>query len=99
MAQVVWTLEAQLWLRDIFDYIAAENPEAAIRVVSELHAAARSLRHHPRLGHRYRHVTDREVRVLVHDAYRIGYLIRKDTGDIEILGVFHGALPIERYLL
>ena len=99
MAQVVWTLEAQLWLRDIFDYIAAENPEAAIRVVSELHAAGRSLRDHPRLGHRYRHITDREVRVLVHDAYRIGYLIRKDTGDIEILGVFHGALPIERYLL
>jgi toxin ParE1/3/4 len=99
LAQVVWTLEAQLWLRDIFDYIAAENPEAATRVVSELYDAAESLREHPRLGQRYRHVTDREVRVLIHDTYRIGYLIRKDTRDIEILGVFHGALPIERYLL
>ena len=51
MAQVVWTLEAQLWLRDIFDYIAAENPEAAIRVVSELHAAGRSLLQLPNLRH------------------------------------------------
>jgi plasmid stabilization system protein ParE len=29
MAQVTWTAEAQLWLRDIHDNIAAENPAAA----------------------------------------------------------------------
>lgn len=99
MAQVVWTLEAQLWLRDIFDYIAAENPDAAARVISELQAAAQLLRENPRLGQRYQHIANREVRVLVHNAYRIGYLIHQDNGNIEILGVFHWALPMERYLL
>ena len=31
MATVSWTDEAQLWLRDIHDYIAADNPAAAQR--------------------------------------------------------------------
>ena len=30
--------------------------------------------------------------------YRIAYLIKPD-GNIDILGVFHGALEIERYFL
>jgi len=29
MAQINWTDEAQAWLRDIFDYIASDNPDAA----------------------------------------------------------------------
>lgn len=99
MAEVSWTSEAQLWLRDIYDYIAADNPEAAGSAVLAIHCAARLLREHPRLGYRYQYVTDREVRILVHGHYRIAYLIREDTGNIDILGVFHGALPIERYLL
>ena len=26
MAEIAWTLEAQRWLEDIFEYIAADNP-------------------------------------------------------------------------
>ncbi len=33
MAEVNWTAEAQRWLRDIYDYIAADNVDAALRVV------------------------------------------------------------------
>jgi plasmid stabilization system protein ParE len=29
MAEIAWIVEAQRWLEDIFDYIAADNPEAA----------------------------------------------------------------------
>jgi plasmid stabilization system protein ParE len=99
VAQVTWTREAQVWLRDIFDFIAAGNPAAAGRVVAGIQASGQSLKKHPRLGERYPHITDREVRVLVHGHYRIAYLIRAGSSDIDILGVFHGALPIERYLL
>ena len=99
MAQVAWTAEAQLWLRDIHDYIAAENPAAAQRVALAIYESVRVLHEHPRLGQRYLYVTDREVRILHHSHYRIAYLIREDTRDINILGVFHGALPIERYLV
>ena len=28
MAEVNWTGEAETWLREIFDYIAADNPDA-----------------------------------------------------------------------
>jgi hypothetical protein len=36
--------------------------------------------------------------VLFYEHYRITYLIKED-GDIDILGVFHGALDIEKYSL
>ena len=44
----------------------------------------------------YRHRTDRDVRILLYGHYRVAYLI-KSNQDIDILGVFHGALDIERY--
>jgi len=31
MAEISWTDEAQRWLTDIFEYIAADNPKAAAR--------------------------------------------------------------------
>jgi plasmid stabilization system protein ParE len=37
MAEISWTLEAERWLRDIYDYIAAENPHAARRVVEGIY--------------------------------------------------------------
>jgi len=33
MAEISWTDEAQRWLTDIFEYIAADNPQAAARTV------------------------------------------------------------------
>ena len=35
---------------------------------------------------------------LLYEHYRITYLIKPD-GDIHIIGVFHGALDIDRYFL
>jgi plasmid stabilization system protein ParE len=34
MAKITWTAEAQRWLEDIFEYIAADNPQAAIQTVN-----------------------------------------------------------------
>ncbi len=33
MAEIAWTEEAQRWLEDIFEYIAADSPAAAGRTV------------------------------------------------------------------
>ena len=33
MAELVWTREAERWLKDIYDYIALDNPDAARSVV------------------------------------------------------------------
>jgi plasmid stabilization system protein ParE len=98
LAEINWTQESEVWLRDIYDYIAADNPTAAAETVLNIFEKAQLLRNHPRLGHRYEAEESREIRILLHEHYRITYLIKQD-GNIDIIGVFHGALEIERYLL
>ena len=98
MVEINWTDEAQVWLRDIYDYIALNNREAAERTIRGIFRKTQFLRQHPRLGHRYEAEKSREVQILIYGHYRIAYLI-KSEGKIEILGVFHGALNIERYLI
>ena len=97
MAEIVWTAEAQRWLEDIFEFIAADDPDAAMRVVSGIYERAQMLGQHPQIGYPYT-PSQREVRVLLYGHYRIAYLVRAE-GNVEILGVFHGALDISRYSL
>ena len=98
MVEINWTHEAQVWLRDIYSYIAADNRDAAQRTVAGILEKVQLLRRHPRLGHRYDAEAAREVRILLYGHFRIAYLIKSDV-SIDILGVFHGALNIERYLV
>lgn len=49
------------------------------------------------MGHRYLH-SARNVRILLYGHFRIAYLIKPD-GNVDILGVFHGALDITKYQL
>ncbi len=98
MAEIRWTDESEKWLRDIFDYIATDNPQAAANVVAGIYEKVQHLREHPQMGYRYEREVQKEVRILLYGHYRIAYLL-KASGDIDILGVFHGALDIERYLL
>ena len=97
MAEVSWTSEAQRWLEDIFEYIAEENPIAAARAVSALYERVQVLEAHPEIGHRYES-TERNVRILLHQHYRIAYRVKSD-GNVDILGVFHGALDMAKYQL
>jgi toxin ParE1/3/4 len=98
MARLNWTQEAETWLRDIYEYIAQDNPVAAARVVEGIYERAQVLSEFPQIGHRYEGIADREVRILLYGHYRIAYLIKSEE-DIDILGVFHGALNIQRYLI
>ena len=97
MAAVAWTDEARQWLEDIFEYIAADNPQAAARTVQGIYERAQVLAKFPEIGHRYQ-ASARNVRVLLYGHYRIAYLV-KDDGNIDVLGVFHGSLDISRYQL
>lgn len=98
MAELTWTAEAQRWLRDIHDFIAHDNPAAASRTVETIYLKAEILREFPESGYRYWQQPNRHIRILLHGHYRIAYVI-KNNGTIDILGVFHGALSIDRYLL
>lgn len=97
MVTLNWTAEAQRWLRDIFDYIAFDNPSAAARTVDGIYEHAQILSTFPEIGHPY-FASSRNVRILLYGHYRIAYLIKTD-GNIDILGVFHGALDLERFNL
>ncbi len=95
MAKITWTIEALRWLQEIHDYIAIDNAAAAYRTVTAIHERAEILLTFPHIGAQYR--KDPHIRILVEGNYRMAYLLRSDE-DIDILGVIHGALPIERYL-
>jgi plasmid stabilization system protein ParE len=48
LAEINWTRESEIWLEDIYNYIAADDPEAAERTVSLIYEKAQLLRNHPR---------------------------------------------------
>ena len=96
MAGVRWTDEAQCWLRDIHDYIAMDDPAAAQRVVAGIFERSQVLCDFPEIGYQYRAVPEGKIRILLYGHYRIAYLVRSES-SIDILGVFHGALEINRY--
>lgn len=98
MAEINWTHEAETWLKDIYDYIALDDPDAAARTVEGIYEKAQLLKQHPEVGYRYESQSSRLVRILLYGHYRITYLVKLD-GNIDILGVFHGALDIDRYLV
>ncbi len=95
MAEIAWTEEAQRWLEDIFEYIAADNPQAAGRTVQGIYERAQVLTRFPEIGYRYL-ASSRNVRILLYGHFRIAYLVKDDV-NIDILGVFHGSLDITRY--
>lgn len=98
MAEIEWTEEAQTWLKDIFDFIANDNPSAAAMVVEGIYERAQTLKEFPRIGHRYELIEVREVRILLYGHYRKAYHLKSEK-QINILGIFHGALDINRYLV
>lgn len=53
MAELKWTVEAERWLRDIYDYIALDNPSAAARTIETIYQKAEILRQFPESGYRY----------------------------------------------
>lgn len=97
MGQIRWTEEALRWLREIRDYIARDNPEAARRTAAGIVDRVEILSTFPQLGQRYEGMTDREVRILLYGHYRIAYLVTTER-DVQLLGIFHGTLDIDRYL-
>jgi len=97
MAKVRWTSEAERWLREIYSYISQDNVNAAQQVVAGISKKTYILRDFPEIGYKYRTASEGDIRILLYGHYRIAYLIRND-GPIDILGVFHGAMDVDRYL-
>ena len=86
---VIWTPEAQQDRADIWDYIAAEDPRAAVRMDQRFSDAAAALVTHPRLGKPGKISGTHEL--IPHESYRLVYEIERDT--VWILALVHTARP------
>ena len=75
MAEIRWTIEAETWLKDIYDYIAQDDPSAAAKVVDGIYEKAQLLKEHREIGYKYRSELEGEIRILLYGHYRIAYLL------------------------
>jgi len=85
--KVLWTLSAELDRADIVDFIAQDNPLAAIRMDEAFSAAVGRLADHPLLGRAGQIPGTREL--IPHESYRLVYEVRADT--VWILTLVHTA--------
>ncbi|WP_367156196.1 type II toxin-antitoxin system RelE/ParE family toxin [Methylomonas sp. HYX-M1] len=86
--KLVWTEPARQDLREIFTFIAEENPNAARRLLAEIKERAVLLQNNPQLGRAGRVDGTREL-VVVGTQYILPYRLKEQ--QIQILAVFHGA--------
>ncbi|MCB1974000.1 MAG: type II toxin-antitoxin system RelE/ParE family toxin [Burkholderiaceae bacterium] len=85
--RVLWTLSAEQDRADIVDFIANDNPLAAIRMDEIFSVAVGRLTEHPLLGRPGQIPGTREL--IPHESYRLVYEVRTDT--VWILTLVHTA--------
>lgn len=86
--KLTWTEPARQDLREIFTYIAEENPNAARRLLAEIKERAILLQDNPQIGRAGRVDGTREL-VIAGTQYILPYRLKEQ--QIQILAVFHGA--------
>lgn len=86
--KIVWTEPARQDLREIFTYIAEENPRAARTLLAEIKDRVGVLIDQPQLGRAGRVEGTREL-VLTRTQYILPY--RVQGRQIQVLAVFHAA--------
>jgi addiction module RelE/StbE family toxin len=75
-------------LEEIRDWIAKDDPRAAIRVVERIRDATRKLAAAPGIGRPGRIPDTREL-IVAHIPYIVPYRVKGDT--VEVITVLHGA--------
>ena len=86
MTRVRWTRPALNHLREIADYVARDNPEAARRVVNFIRERANALAQFPNMGRSGRLEDTREI-VVARFPYIVVYRLTGEFADI--LAVVH----------
>ena len=97
MSGFTFSNEADADLRGIWDYIAARNEDAALRVKEAILDACDMLAANPTFGHFRRNLTELPVRIhTVMKNYLIIY--EPDTNPLVIVRVLHGARDVRELL-
>ena len=87
--KIVWSPRAHRNLDEIFTYILAENPAAALQILDAIEDRVLQLSRHPDLGRPGRVVETREL-VVTDTPYVVAYRPRARPRQIDILAVIHG---------
>lgn len=85
--RVIWTPEALQDRADIWDYIVADNPRAAVHMDELFSAAAGRLADYPKVGRPGKIEGTREL--VPHESYRLVYEISGET--VWVLALVHTA--------
>lgn len=83
--KVIWSPEAEQDRSDIMEYIAEDNPVAAVRMDELFASAAAKLSDFPYLGHAGKVPGTREL--IPHESYRLVYEVYGET--VRVLAVAH----------
>lgn len=85
--KVIWTPEAEQDRTEIWDYIAADNPRAAVQMDALFSEWVARLAVHPKLGKPGKISGTREL--IPHESYRLVYEIEREV--VWILALVHTA--------
>jgi plasmid stabilization system protein ParE len=92
--RVVWTEQALQRLIEIEDFVAADDPVAAVGIVDRLVECGGRLSHLPQRGRRVPELPDSGLRQVVEGNYRLIYRVRQK--DVQVLTVFEGHRLLRR---
>jgi len=87
MSEFVLHPEAYADLEEIWEYIAAENLDAADRVIEEIFQSIRSLVPFPHVGHERRDLTIQPLRFQIVGSYLVAYA--PDEKPLVVIALLH----------
>lgn len=96
MSGYILAIDAVVDLEDIWDYIAADSPDAADRWLAKLFDAFEAIGRSPGAGHQRQDLTAYPVRFWTVGAYLIIY--RAERQPVQIVAVTQGSRDIPSFL-
>ena len=90
MLKIDWSARSKNDLQELKFYIGQDSPHYARRFISRIISSVEKLTDFPELGRRVPEAENRnDIRELIHQGYRIIYLIETDC--ISIIAIIHGS--------
>ncbi len=87
--KLIWSPNAKDDLKNIRDYVASEDPQAAKRLITKLKQSVILLPNLPEMGRKVPEYNRADIRERIFGSYRIIY--RRQLEQIDILAVWHTA--------
>lgn len=92
--ELTWSPAARLDLKEIFAYIAEDNPIAATKFINSLFSSVEHLPAFPESGRVVPEFKDSSIREIIHRPCRIVYRIKAGQNQVEIARIWHAARGI-----